>query len=122
MLPLENYLHSKFDIDEVYFYEGLTADLLEKLNQRAVFSLDAEDPIVLKHVSYNMILIFHKRAPNRNLIYRFLKALDEDKDKENYRKSNTLFDEEDFFSIIKSKKFVLVTHRILSKETYDPTN
>ena len=65
-----------------------------------------------------MILIFYNQAPSQNLIYRFLKFLDQDKNKESFIKSNTLLNEEELFSAIKSKNFVLVTHRNLVKETY----
>lgn len=116
-----NYAHAKFGIDEIYFHEGLTNCLLEKLYQRALFSLDAEDNIIQKFVSHDIILIFNKQIPTPSLIYRFLKFLDQDVKKENFIKSNTLLNEDELFSAIKSKKFILVTHRILLKETYCPT-
>src|ERR1700719_3015798 len=116
MSPQDNYAHAKFGIDEIYIHEGFTHGLLEKLHHRALFSLDAEDNIVQKYASHDMILIFHKRVPNQSLIYRFLKFLDQDVGKESFIKSNTLLNEEELFSTIKSKKFVLVTHRILLKE------
>lgn len=116
----DNYAHAKFGIDEIYFHEGFAYSLLEKLHQRAVFSLDAEDNIVSKYVSHDMILIFHNQAPNQSLIYRFLKFLNQYADKENFIKSNTLINEEELFSAIKTRKFVLVTHRTLVKETYNP--
>ena len=115
----DNYALAKFGIDEIYIHEGFTYSLLEKLYQRAVFSLDAEDNIVQKYVSLDIVLIFRK-APTPSLIYRFLKFLDQDKNRENFIKSNTLINEEDLFSAIKSKNFVLVTHRNLVKETYSP--
>lgn len=121
MQPQDNYAHVKFGIDEVYIHEGFPYNLLEKLHQRAILSLDAEDDIVLKHASHDMILIFHNRVPNQNLIYRFLEFFDKNVDKANYIKSNTLINEEELFMAIKSKKFILVTHRILLKETYSPT-
>jgi hypothetical protein len=120
MSSQDNYAHAKFSIDEIYIHEGFPYSLLEKLHQRAVFSLDAEDNIVQKYTSHDMILIFHNRVPSQNLIYRFLKFLDQDADKENYIKSNTILNEEELFSTIKTKKFVLVTYRILLKETYSP--
>jgi hypothetical protein len=120
MAPHENYAHAKFGIDEIYIHEGFTPSLLAKLHQRAAFSLDAEDNIAQKHVSHDMILIFHNKTPNRSLIYRFLQFLDQHPEKESYIKSNTLLNEEELFSTIKSKNFVLVTHRILVKKTYSP--
>lgn len=120
MSPQDNYVHAKFGIDEIYIHEGFTCGLLEKLHQRAVFSLDAEDNIVQKYTSHDMILIFHNRVPSQSLIYRFLQFLDQKADKESFIKSNTLLNEEELFSTIKSKKFILVTHRILLKEIYSP--
>ena len=108
-------IHAKFGIDEVYFHKGFHAVLLEKLHQRAVLSLDAEDNIVLKNVSHDMILIFHNRPPNQNLIYRFLEFLNRHIDKEDFIKSNTLLNEDELLSAIKTKNFVLVTYRMLSK-------
>jgi hypothetical protein len=121
MSSQDHYAYAKFGIDEVYIHEELTSSLLEKLDQRAAFSLDAENNIVQKHVSYNMILIFHNQIANQSLIYRFLKFLDQDPNKENFIKSNTLLNEDELFSAIKSKKFVLVTHRTLLKKTYSPS-
>jgi hypothetical protein len=120
MSSQDNYAHAQFGIDEIYIHEGFNYSLLEKLHQRAVFSLDAEDNIVQKYASHDMILIFHKQVPSQSLIYRFLKFFDQNVDKENFIKSNTLLNEEELFSTIKSKKFVLVTHRILLKKTYIP--
>lgn len=111
---------AKFGIDEIYFHEGLSPILLEKLYQRAVFSLDGEDNLAQKYASHDMILIFHHRVQSQNLIYRFLNSLDQDIDKANFIKSNTLLNEEELYSAIKSKKFVLVTHKILLKDTYTP--
>ena len=118
MSSQDNYAHAKFGIDEIYIHEGLSYSLLEKLHQRAVFSLDAEDPIIQKYVSHDIVLIFHNLSPTPSLVYRFLKFLHQDKNKENFIKSNTLINEEEFFSAIKSKNFVLVTQRNLVKETY----
>ena len=120
MSSQENYPHAKFGIDEIYFHKGLEYSLLEKLYQRAVFSLDNEDNFIQKHVSHDMILIFHKKVSSPNLIYGFLKCLDQKADKASFIKSNTLFNEEELFSTIKSKKFILVTPKILLKETYHP--
>jgi len=120
MLSDDNYAHAKFGIDEIYIHPGLSQNLLEKLDQRAFFSLDAEDSIIKKHISLDMILIFYKQAPTQNLIYRFLKFFDQDPYKENFIKSNTLINEEELFLAIKSRNFVLITHKILPKETYIP--
>lgn len=120
MFSQDNYAHAKFGIDEIYFHEGFPYSLLEKLHRRAEFSLDAGDNIVQKYASHDMILIFHNRIPNPSLIYRFLQFLSHYNDKENFIESNTLLNEEELFSAIKSKKFVLVTHRNLVKETYIP--
>lgn len=118
MSSQDNYALAKFGIDEVYFHEGFEHSLLEKLHQRATFSLDAGDKIVLKYASHDMILIFHKRVQNQSFIYRFLEFLDQYTDRENFIKFNTLLNEEELFSTIKSKNFVLVTHRFLQESTY----
>jgi len=116
-MPLQdNYVHAKFGIDEMYVHEGFSLDLLQKLYHRAILSVDAEDDIVQKYATHDMILIFHNRLPNYSPIYRFLKFLDQYDDRENYMKMNTLLNEEELFSAIKSKNFVLVTHRRLIKE------
>jgi hypothetical protein len=120
MSAQDNYILAKFGINEIYIHKELSYNLLEKLHQRAVLSLDAEDPIVQKYVSYDIVLIFQSLDPTPSLIYRFLKFLDQDKNKENFIKSNTLINAEELFSAIKSKNFVLVTHRNLVKETYIP--
>ena len=101
-------------------HEGFSHDLLEKLHQRAMLSLDAQDNIIQKYVSLDIIFIFNSQSPSAGLIYRFLKFLDQDKNKENFIQSNTLINEEELFSAIKSKNFVLVTPRKLIKETYAP--
>jgi hypothetical protein len=116
----DHYTLATFGIDEIYIHERIPYSLLEKLHQRAAFSLDADDLIIQKYVSHDMVLIFHNLAPTQSLIYRFLKFLDQDKNRENFIKSNTLINEEELFSAIKSKNFVLVTHRNLVKETYTP--
>lgn len=116
----ENYALAKYGIDEIYIHEGLEYSLLEKLHQRAIFSLDAEDNIIRKFASHDMILIFHKQVPSQSIIYQFLKFLDKDPGKESFIKSNTLINEDELFLAIKSKKFVLVTHRKLLKNTYSP--
>ena len=116
MLSQDCDAHMRFGIDEVYFHTGLTQDLLQKLYQRARLSLDGENHIVQKHVTHDMILIFHKQEPINSLIYQFLKSIDQQRDKKNYIESNTLLNEEELFSAIKSKTFVLVTHRVLLKD------
>ncbi len=117
----ENYVLTQFGIDEVYIHEGFGSELLEKLQRRAVLSLDADETIVKNHVTYDMILIFYKRVPKRNLIYRFLQFLDRSADKEDFIKSNTLINEEELLSAVQSKNFILVTSEILMKETNDPS-
>lgn len=116
----DNYILAKFGIDEIYIHEEFSDNLLHKLHQRAVFSLDAADNIVLKHASHDMILIFHNRVPSQSFIYRFLKFFDDYGDKENFINSNTLLNTEELFSAIKSKDFVLVTHRILLEKINSP--
>jgi hypothetical protein len=120
MSSQDSYALAKFGIDEIYIHEGLSPSLLEKLHQRAVFSLDGEDNIVQKYVSLDMVLIFRNQTPTPSLIYQFLKFLDKDVNREDFIESNTLINEEELFSAIKSKDFVLVTHRNLVKETYSP--
>lgn len=120
MLHQDNYVHAKFGIDEIYIHEGFTRELLEKLKNRAFLSLDAEDNIVLKYASHDMILIFHKQIPNQGLIYRFLKFLDQYAGKQDFIQSNTLLNEEELFSTIKSKNFILITKQTLLKESYSP--
>ncbi len=112
MSPQDN-IHARFGIDEIYFHENFPYNLLEKLNQRSELSLDGEDKVVLKHASHDMILIFYKRVPSPNVIYRFLEFLDKHQNKNDFIKSNTLLNEEELFSAIKSNKYVLVTHRII---------
>ncbi len=121
MLAQDSFAQAKFGINEIYFLEGFTDILLEKLYQRAVFSLDAEDNIVKKYASHDMILVFYKQIPTQSLIYQFLKFLNQDIDKEIFIRSNTLLNDDELFSSIKAKKFVLITHRILLKETYSPS-
>ena len=111
----EGYLLAKFGIDEIYIHEGLSYSLLEKLYQRAVFSIDSEDRIASRYVSHDMVLIFYKQIPSQSVIYSFLKSLDRDSNKKDFIQSNTLINEEELFLAIKSKKYVLVTHRVLVK-------
>lgn len=116
----ENYLLEKFGISEIYFHKNFTHNLLEKLFRSSEYTLDGEDNIVLKFASHDIIFIFNKQAPSNSIIYRFLKALDQDKNKDNFIESNTLLNEDELFSAVKSKTFVLVTPKVLVKETYDP--
>ncbi|MBX9923636.1 MAG: hypothetical protein K2Y01_05950 [Rhabdochlamydiaceae bacterium] len=120
MSDQNNYIHTKFGIDEIYIHKGLSCDLLEKLHQRAAISLDIEDPIILKYTSHDMVLIFYNQVPSASLTYRFLKFLHQDKNRENFITSNTLINEEELFSAIKSKKFILVTRRNLVKKMHVP--
>lgn len=117
----ENYLLEKFGISEIYFHKGFTSTLLEKLFRQSEYTLDGEDNIALKYASHDIIFIFHKQIQSSSIIYRFLKALDLDKNKGDFIESNTLINEKELFDAIKSKSFVLVTPRVLVKETYDPT-
>jgi len=120
MSSQDQYVHAKFGIDEIYIHEKFTHSLLEKLHQRALFSLDAEDNIVQKYATHDMVLVFYDQIPSQSLIYRFLKFISQDACRESFIESNTLFDEEELFPAIKSKKFILITHRTLLKETYSP--
>lgn len=113
-------MHTKFGIDEIYFLMTCTDNLLEKLHQRAFLSLDGEDKIVSRYLSHTLILISHKGLPKPTLLYRFIEHLNKDISKENYIKENTLLNEEELFSAIKSKKFVLMTHKNISKEMHTP--
>lgn len=116
----ENYLLEKFGISEIYFHKGFTSNLLEKLFRQSEYSLDGEDNIALKYASHDIIFIFNKQVQSSSIIYRFLKALDQDKNRESFIESNTLINEDELFLAIKSKSFVLVTSKVLVKETYDP--
>lgn len=116
----DRYIHAKFGIDEIYVHEGLSTGLIGKLHQRAVFSLDVEDPIASKYVSHDMVLVFHLEVPSPSLVYRFLKFLDQDKNKKRFIESNTLLNEEELFSAIKCSKFILLTKKALLKKTYTP--
>lgn len=111
---------AKFGIDEIYIYKNLSYDLLEKLNQRALFTLDGEDSLVQKLLTHDMLLIFNKSAPTNSLIYRFLTSLDRDIHKNSFIESNLLDSEEELLSIYKQKKFVLLTHRNLPKNMHNP--
>ncbi|MBA3815867.1 MAG: hypothetical protein H0X29_04985 [Parachlamydiaceae bacterium] len=117
----DSYPLAKFGIDEIYIHQGLSQSLIDKLYQRSLFSLDAEDAVIKKYASHDMVLIFNKTIPNRSLIHRFFKFIEEDTNKDGFIKSNILINEDELFLAIKSKKFVLVTYRIVVKETYSPS-
>ena len=114
----ENHFHTKFGIQEIYFHKGFPYDLLEKLHYRAVYALDAEDKIAKRYITYDMILIFQKQVPTHSQIYRFIESLDKFANKQDFIDANTLLNEDELLSAIKSKNFVLVTHRILLKQTH----
>ncbi len=110
--------HVQFGIDEVYIIDGLNESVLKKLQQRSELTLDSNDTIIKKNVSYDMIFIFHKRLANTSLIYRFLEFLRKNPNKENdFKKLYKLINQEELFEAIKSKKYVLVTLMNLSHET-----
>lgn len=117
----DNDAYAKFGIDEIYIQKSFPQSLLEKLHQRALFTLDAESLVVRKYASHDMVLIFHKQVPSQSLIYRFLEFLDQDPKKADFIKFNTLLNEEELFSTTKSKKFALVTNRIIPKEMHQPS-
>lgn len=117
MLFQDNYTQARFGIEEIYFHENLQYDLLEKLYQRAQLCLDAQDPVIQKSVTHDMILIFRNLEPSPSIIYRFLKHLNQDKNRDHFIELNTLINEEDLFSAVKTKTFVLVTHRHLVNNT-----
>ena len=115
-----NYINEKFDIAEVYIHEGFTQLLLEKLYQRAAFTLDGEDNVIQKHATHDMILTFNNQLPSPSRIYQFLKFLDQNvKSKDNFIQSN-LCEEKELFPSILSKNFILITNRILLKTVYQP--
>lgn len=109
----EIYLLQRFGIDEIYIHKGLEPHLLEKLYQRAELSLMGEDSIVKRHALHDFVLVFYKKIPSPNLIYRFLEYLNQYPDKENFIHSNTLLNTEELFAVLKIKKFALVTPRKL---------
>lgn len=116
----ESYAQAKFGIDEVYLHEGLSHDLLQKLYQRAEYSLDGDDNIVKTHAGLDMILVFHKQVPSESMIRRFVKFLDQDPKKKEFIKSNTLLNVDELFAAIKDQSFVLVTPKSLVKATHCP--
>ncbi|MBA3237171.1 MAG: hypothetical protein H0T62_02330 [Parachlamydiaceae bacterium] len=120
MSSQDHYIQAKFGIDEIFIHEEFTNTLLEKLKQRAAFSLDGEDNVVQKYAMHDMILIFRNELPSPSLIYRFLKFLDQDVGKANFIKSNILCDENELFPSIKIKNYILITPRILLKEMNNP--
>lgn len=120
MLDQENIICAKFGIDEIYIHAGFTELLREKMHRRAAFILDGEDEIVKKYVSHDIVLIFNKQIPSPSVIYRFLKCLDQDTKKDKFIEANLVTDGEELFAAIKLKKYVLVTAKVLLKETYLP--
>jgi hypothetical protein len=116
MYSQQNYLLDKFGIDEIYFSKKMSDAFLQKFYHRALLCMDGEDNIVLKYASHDMILVFYKNAPTPSLIYRFLKFFDQYHAKEDFIESNTLLDEEELFSTVKTKNFVLLTSKVLLKE------
>lgn len=100
---------AKFGIDEIYI-ATLSPDLLHKLHNRAMFSLDGNDVVIQKLVKNDIILIYNKQRPTASLVYRFLEHLDRDPGKDVFIKENTLIDQEELYEAIKTKKYVLVTH------------
>ena len=117
----ENYLLEKFGISEIYFHKGFTSHLLEKLFRQSEYSLDGEDNIALKYASHDILFIFNKQVQSSSIIYRFLKTLAQDKNRDNFIESNTLINEGELFAAIKSKTFVLVTPQVIVKDTYVPS-
>ena len=109
-------MHTQYGIDEVYLHKALDYNLLKKLQQRSEITLDSTDNMVFKYVCCDMILIFHHRSPNQSLIYRFLKLVHQLPNKETYLESHTLLNEDEVFEAIKSKTFVLITHRDVTTE------
>lgn len=116
----ENYLLEKFGISEIYFHPDFADNLLEKLFRQSEYTLDGEDNIALKYASHDIIFIFNKQVQSSSIIYRFLKALDQDKKRDNFIESNTLLNENELLAALKLKNYVLVTRKVLVKETYDP--
>jgi hypothetical protein len=115
----DNHINAKFGITEVFIHTGFTQNLLEKLYQRAAFSLDGEDNVIRKYATHDIILIFNNQLSSPSRIYQFLKFLDQDVNKHNFIESN-LCDEKELFPSILSKNFILITPRILSKAVYSP--
>lgn len=106
--------HVPFGIDEVYVHDGLDLVLLKKLQQRSEFTLDENSSIVRDCVSYDLIFIFYKRVPSASVIYRFLKFLKENPEKEkDFRKLHQLVNEEELLEAVKTQKYVLVSPKNL---------
>ncbi len=116
----DNYIIAKFDIAEVFIHEGFTQNLLEKLYQRAVFSLDGEDNVIHKYATHDIILIFNNQLPSPSRIYQFLKFLDQYVKKNSFIQNN-LCEEKELFPSILLKNFILLTPKILLKAVYNPT-
>lgn len=106
-----NYLLEKFGINEIYFHPHFSDDLLEKLSRRSEYTLDGEDNIVQKHASHDILFIFHHQVPSSSIIYRFLKALDQDKNKDSFIGDNTLLNGDELFLAVKDKSYVLVSYK-----------
>ncbi|MEX1012094.1 MAG: hypothetical protein WD595_04790 [Waddliaceae bacterium] len=120
MLFQDDYVHAKFGIDEIYLHEKISSNLLHKLHQRAIFSVDTESATVQKYASHDMILVFYKQNPTQSLVYRLLKFLDQYEKKQEFINFNIIEDESELFATVKSKKYVLITYQTLSKESYIP--
>lgn len=109
--------HVAYGIDEVYLQNPFDLNLLKKLQRRAEITLDGSDPVVLKNVKYDLILVFHKKVQTRNMIYKYLKFLQDNPAKDaDFYKSHLLLNEDELFEAIKLKKFVLVTLTDLTTE------
>ena len=117
MWSQETNAYAKFGINELYFHKKFPLNLMDKLYQRAAFTLDAEDTVAQKSAPCDMILIFYRQVPSASLIYRFLKQLNQDANRERFIESNTLLNEDELFQAIKAKQFVLVTPRAILKAT-----
>lgn len=104
---------AKFGIDELYIHAGFSRDLLDKLHQRAAYSLDGDDAVISKYASHDMVLIFYKAVPAPGMLYRFLKFVDQDPKREDFIESNLLIDDEELYPAIKLKTYVLITPKRL---------
>ncbi len=108
--------HEQFGINEVYIINGLDEATLKKLQLRAELTLDANDTIVKNNVSYDMLLIFHKRVTSKSFMYRYLEFLRKNPSKEkDFRKLYELINPEEILEAVKSKTYVLVSAKDLSQ-------
>ncbi|ADI38713.1 putative uncharacterized protein [Waddlia chondrophila 2032/99] len=108
--------HEQFGISEVYIIDGLDEATLKKLQLRAKLTLDSNDTIVKNNVSYDMLFIFHKRVVDRSFMYRFIEFLRNNPSKEkDFRKLYELINPEEILETVKSKKYVLVSKKDLSR-------